>query len=96
VVKSVGPSRWSAVEAISFMDSVCDQQHFRRYEYIPPKMVAGCKRLLDLQGEEFEAAMERGGSFQALATELCTQHCSAAGVVFQIPDDKVTQAWHVY
>ena len=44
VRKTTGPKKWSAPEAFAFLDDICKPENFRRSEFIPPKMVAGCRR----------------------------------------------------
>jgi hypothetical protein len=41
-------------DVIAALDSVCDQKNFRTYDFIPPKMVLGCERIL-----EFDEHIER-------------------------------------
>jgi hypothetical protein len=41
-------------DVVAAIDSVCDQSRFRSYDFIPPKMVLGCERVL-----EFDEHLER-------------------------------------
>jgi hypothetical protein len=48
VHKKAGRGKWSVPEAFAFIEGVCHHTNFRKYEYIPPKMVSGCHRYVCL------------------------------------------------
>lgn len=51
--KLIGRKRTEG-DVMSALESVCEASRFRTYDFIPPKMVLGCERLL-----EFEEHIER-------------------------------------
>jgi hypothetical protein len=51
--KLIGRKRGEG-DVMAALESVCDASRFRTYDFIPPKMVLGCERLL-----EFEEHIER-------------------------------------
>lgn len=84
----VGASKWSVPEAFAAMERICHHTRFRKYEYIPPTMVKGCHRFMDLHSEELEELLEKGSKvpLSSMQAALCHTYCSAAGVVFEDPE----------
>jgi len=65
------------VRVMELLDDFCDQDNFKSYEYIPPKMVKACQHLMDEHDEEVERLLiehyTKGGAKKVIERRICNK-----------------------
>ncbi|XP_002735657.1 uncharacterized protein LOC100370109 [Saccoglossus kowalevskii] len=59
------------MHVMNSVDDVCDKDHFKAYEYIPPKMVKACKVLMDNHDEDIEQYLLTHPKYEDLEKHVC-------------------------
>ncbi|XP_077980521.1 uncharacterized protein LOC144435777 [Glandiceps talaboti] len=59
------------MHVINAMDEVCHRDHFKAYDYIPPKMVKACQLLLDEFDEDIEIFLKTHPRIENMEKKFC-------------------------
>jgi hypothetical protein len=76
-------SKRGEADVYDTLESICHPANFRVYNMIPPNMVKGCEKFIDLT-EGLEAKI-RTGTRAGVEEEVCKRHCEDNGVTYTPP-----------